>query len=68
VQAGNLAVLREKIERDGGSLVMMRPFPGMEAWGNTQNNGGGALALMRSIKKHFDPRGILNPGVFVGGI
>ena len=28
----------------------------------------GLLALMRSIKQHFDARGILNPGVFVGGI
>jgi len=68
LQAGGLGPMREKIERAGGSLVMMRPFPGMDAWGNTQNNGGGALALMRSIKKQFDPRGILNPGVFVGGI
>ena len=69
LQAGDLAPLRERVERGGGSLVMMRPFPGMDAWGNTaQNNGGGALALMRSIKQHFDPRGILNPGVFVGGI
>ena len=69
LQAGRLAELREKIERAGGSLVTMRPFPGMDAWGSTaQNGGGGALELMRSIKRHFDPRGTLNPGVFVGGI
>ena len=69
VQTSQLMPLREKIERAGGSLVLMRPFAGMDAWGNTaQNNGGGALPLMRAIKKHFDPRGTLNPGVFVGGI
>jgi hypothetical protein len=48
---------------------MMRPFPGMDAWGSAaQNNDGGGLALMRSIKQHFDPRGMLNRDVFVGGI
>lgn len=68
VQSHGLAPLRDKIEKAGGSLVLLRPVAGMDAWGNTQNNGGGALPLMRSIKKHFDPRGTLNPGVFVGGI
>jgi glycolate oxidase FAD binding subunit len=29
---------------------------------------GPTLRLMRSIKERLDPRGILNPGRFVGGI
>ena len=29
---------------------------------------GAPLALMRAIKARFDPRGVLNPGLFVGGI
>ena len=29
---------------------------------------GPALALMRRLKSTFDPRGIFNPGCFVGGI
>jgi glycolate oxidase FAD binding subunit len=27
-----------------------------------------ALAVMRAIKREFDPRGVLNPGRFVGGL
>jgi glycolate oxidase FAD binding subunit len=69
VQSHHLAQLREKIEGMGGSLVLMRPYKAMDAWGNTaQSTGGDALPLMRAIKRQFDPRGILNPGVFVGGI
>ena len=64
VQAANLPALRQKIERLGGSLVLMKRQENMDAWGTP----GDALPLMRAIKKQFDPRNILNPGVFVGGI
>jgi glycolate oxidase FAD binding subunit len=66
VQSPHLAQMREKIESMGGSLVLMRPITGLDAWGATA--GGDALPLMHTIKQRFDPRGILNPGVFVGGI
>lgn len=66
VQSPRLSQMREKIEGMGGSLVLLRPITGLDAWGNTA--GGDALPLMRAIKQRFDPRGILNPGVFVGGI
>jgi len=69
VQSHRLAQMREKIEGKGGSLVLMRPYESMDAWGATAESAGGdALPLMRAIKQRFDPRGILNPGVFVGGI
>jgi FAD/FMN-containing dehydrogenase len=29
---------------------------------------GEALALMRALKLRFDPRGVLNPGRFAGGL
>jgi len=66
VQSPHLPQMREKIEGMGGSLVLLRPITGLDAWGNTA--GGDALPLMHAIKQRFDPRGILNPGVFVGGI
>lgn len=69
VQSHHLPGLRKKIELAGGSLVLMRPFAGMDAWGDTAGSiGGDSIPLMRSIKRQFDSRGILNPGVFVGGI
>ena len=66
VQSHHLSQMREKIESMGGSLVLMRPYNSLDAWGATA--GGDALPLMRAIKQRFDPRGILNPGVFVGDI
>ncbi|MDP9112649.1 MAG: FAD-binding oxidoreductase [Acidobacteriota bacterium] len=66
VQSPRLSQMREKIESMDGSLVLMRPYPSLDAWGSTA--GGDALPLMRAIKQRFDSRGILNPGVFVGGI
>lgn len=71
-----------EIGRDGpgGSFVVLHP-PSMEephvsftnvghpnlkidAWGTA----GDALPLMRRVKQQFDPKAILNPGRYVGGI
>ena len=64
VQSPGLEELRHRAERAGGSLVLMGPRDGMDAWGAA----GDALPLMRAIKQQFDPCGTLNPGVYVGGI
>ena len=37
----------------------------LDPWGVQE---GPALALMRQVKTRFDPTGVCNPGVFVGGI
>jgi glycolate oxidase FAD binding subunit len=37
---------------------------GIEVWGPTPP----AFSLMREIKRQFDPRGLLNPGRYVGGL
>jgi glycolate oxidase FAD binding subunit len=59
--------LRTKLEREGGTLTVLRQPPGpapIDAWGNP----GDALPLMREIKRRFDPKNTLNPGRFAGGI
>jgi glycolate oxidase FAD binding subunit len=34
-----------------------------DVWGETQG-----VSLMRRVKARFDPHGVCNPGIFVGGI
>jgi glycolate oxidase FAD binding subunit len=53
----------------GGGHVVVEKAPaavkrGLDAWGY----GATALELMRRIKREFDPKDLLNPGRFVGGI
>jgi glycolate oxidase FAD binding subunit len=36
----------------------------VEVWGPDPS----ALAVMRRLKERFDPAGVCNPGLFVGGI
>jgi glycolate oxidase FAD binding subunit len=60
--------MRGEAVRVGGSLFVtggadLLPS-GYDAWGDV----GPALTLMRRIKERFDPKDVLNPGRFVGGI
>ena len=54
-----------EVRREFGGVVLDRP-PGveLEAWEPEPSAAG----LMRRVKQRFDPAGILNPGVFAGGI
>jgi glycolate oxidase FAD binding subunit len=67
-QREGLGELRANIEKNGGSLTLLRHAlmrsSGLDAWGNP----GDALPLMREVKRQFDPKNTLNPGRFVGGI
>ena len=67
-RAGVVEELREIWLRRGGSVVVREAPPAfkerVEAWGPI----GTRLDLSRRVKEKFDPRGILNPGRFVGGI
>jgi glycolate oxidase FAD binding subunit len=63
-----LEVLRREAEAAEGSLVVeaapVAVKRHLDAWGSS----GEAIAVMRRLKVEFDPRGLLNPGRFVGGI
>ncbi len=52
---------------EGTTVVEQCPLPvkrQIDVWGDAPDS----LAVMRQIKDRFDPRGILNPGRFLGGI
>ena len=76
VDESDVAVLARGIERlravvagvDGGVIVERGPRTLRETidpWGPVPPP---ALAVMRAIKREFDPAGALNPGRFVGGL
>ncbi len=59
---------RELARRLGGYLVVERAGPEFKAAVDVWGPLGPELELMRRLKAEFDPKGILNPGRFVGGI
>jgi glycolate oxidase FAD binding subunit len=63
-----LEALRAEAERAEGSLVLEAAPAAlkraMDAWGKPRQ----ALSVMRRLKAEFDPRGLMSPGRFVGGI
>ena len=67
-QAAAIEELREIWVRRGGSVVVREAPPALkktvEVWGPL----GSRLELSRRVKEKFDPRGVLNPGRFVGGL
>lgn len=60
--------LRGAAAEHGGTLVVLKAPPdlreGLDVWGPV----GPELRLMQGIKAQLDPKGIMNPGRFVGGI
>ena len=63
-----LETLRKQAEGVEGSLVIESGPTALKrslgAWGKP----GDALEVMRRVKAEFDPRGLMTPGRFVGGI
>lgn len=64
-----VAAVRSGLREQRGSIVVLdAPEPvraAVDMWGPVDER---TLALMRRIKDEFDPRRVLNPGRFVGGI
>jgi len=53
--------------RRGHAIIFSAPAElkrGMEVWGESPPT----VSLMRSVKHQFDPKELLNPGRFLGGI
>jgi glycolate oxidase FAD binding subunit len=64
------ALSRFLAELPGGARAVVRDAPpevrsAIDVWGTEDDP---ALALMRRVKARFDPAGVCNPGLFVGGI
>ena len=59
-----LASLRRRV--GPMSAVVLDGSDGIaDPWGSPEE---GAMALMRRVRERFDPAGICNPGIFVGGL
>lgn len=74
--AGDVAATGESLERlravvmEGGGSVVMERGPralrvAIDPWGPVPEP---EMAIMRGLKNELDPRGVLNPGRFVGGL
>ena len=59
-------LLRERVAELGGTVVVesRAPIEGVDPWGPPV----GGFAVMDGLKRQYDPRGLLNPGRFVGGL
>jgi glycolate oxidase FAD binding subunit len=59
---------RELVRAAGGHAVLERAPLAVKDQVPVWDPPGAALRLMERIKSQLDPKGILNPGRFVGGI
>ncbi len=66
VEAANS--LRNLVVSLGGNLIVQYAPPVVKSQTDVWGEIGASLTAMKRLKSHFDPRGILNPGRFVGGI
>jgi glycolate oxidase FAD binding subunit len=68
---GLLSILRELRQLAAvrhGSVVVLHASDELRSQLDPWGEVGTALGTMRRLKQQFDPKGILNPGRFVGGI
>lgn len=60
--AGRMVMLREGLEKGGGSLTVSQGPAALLKEMARQGEGGSVMALIRGLKKTFDPAGIMVPG------
>ena len=66
---GNLfAPVRREAMAAEGSLVLQDAPPILKARVDAWGKPGDGFDVMRRLKAEFDPRGLCNPGRFLGGI
>jgi len=68
VLASSLKDLRRESEKAEGSLVLQAAPAALKAHLDAWGKPDGAFEVMRRLKADFDPRGLCNPGRFLGGI
>ena len=66
--AETLQALRRACVTSGGSLVIDQAPLALRREAGVWGEARGDFELMRALKAQFDPKGILNPGRFLGGI
>jgi glycolate oxidase FAD binding subunit len=60
--------VRNQAEAMDGSVVVMHAPPEFKGQVDVWGDVGGMLPLMQRLKRAFDPRAILNPGRYIGGM
>ncbi len=66
--AQTLLKLRDLCEMQGGFLTVLEAPPSLKQTLDVWGYSGNALDLMQKIKHQFDPKNLLSPRRFVGGI
>ena len=66
--ARTLTQAREAVHEVGGRMIIERCPLELKSQFDVWDLIGGPLAVMRRMKEQYDPKGILNPGRFAGGI
>ena len=65
---GMLRLTREAVHRSGGKMVIERCPPEVKSGFDVWDDVGESISIMRRLKEQYDPKRIVNPGRFVGGI
>ena len=68
VLGAGLEALRREAEAAEGSLVVQAAPPALKAHVDAWGKPGEGFDVMQRLKAEFDPRGLCNPGRFLGGI